>query len=81
VLHLVLKVATIRFWEKRTLEQRKFAMSPIVIEETVRILDRIVDLDSFRRWARSDEFPERGRFSFLDGELWIDRNSKLETRN
>jgi Uma2 family endonuclease len=29
-------------------------------------------LAGFRRWAISDEFPERGRISFLDGEIEID---------
>ncbi|MCY2992276.1 MAG: Uma2 family endonuclease [Planctomycetota bacterium] len=47
-------------------------MSTIVLEEQIRIPDRIVDLDSFRRWARSDDFPERGRFSHLQGEVWVD---------
>src|SRR5215831_5453391 len=47
-------------------------MSAIVIEETVRIPDQVRDLESFRHWVCSDEFPPRGRYSFLDGELWID---------
>jgi len=47
-------------------------MNPIVIAESMRIPDWVVDLDSFRRWAQSDEFPERGRFSHLKGELWVD---------
>jgi Uma2 family endonuclease len=29
-------------------------------------------LAGFRRWATSGEFPERGRISFLDGEIEID---------
>jgi Uma2 family endonuclease len=32
----------------------------------------VVDHDSYRRWARSDEFPEQGRFAFLNGTIWID---------
>jgi Uma2 family endonuclease len=32
----------------------------------------VVDHDSYRRWARSDEFPEQGRFAFLNGIIWID---------
>jgi len=47
-------------------------MSTIVFQEQVRIPDSIVDLDSFRQWAKSDEFPDRGRYSFLNGELWVD---------
>jgi Uma2 family endonuclease len=32
----------------------------------------VVDHDSYRRWARSSEFPEQGRFAFLNGTIWID---------
>ena len=32
----------------------------------------VVDHDSYRRWARSDEFPEEGRICFLNGEVWVD---------
>jgi len=32
----------------------------------------ITDLDSFRRWARSEAFPRRGRFVFFHNELWVD---------
>ena len=42
----------------------------------------IKDLDSFRRWAKSDAFPARGRFSFLDGLLWVDLSmEQLYTHN
>lgn len=47
-------------------------MSTIIFQEEVRIPFTVVDLDSFREWAKSDEFPERGRYSFLNGELWVD---------
>jgi Uma2 family endonuclease len=47
-------------------------MNDIVIEERVRIPEWVQDFESFRRWARSDEFPERGRFSHLAGQLWVD---------
>lgn len=47
-------------------------MSTIILQETMRIPDSVVDLDSFREWAKSDEFPERGRYSYLNGELWVD---------
>ncbi len=32
----------------------------------------VVDHDSFRRWFQSDEFPEEGRVSFLNGEVMLD---------
>jgi Uma2 family endonuclease len=42
------------------------------MEEIGQIPPDIVDLESFRRWARSDDFPEEGRFSYLRGKIWID---------
>jgi Uma2 family endonuclease len=44
----------------------------IVIGNAVRIPPEVVDQESFRRWAKSDEFPERARAAFLDGTLWVD---------
>ena len=39
-------------------------------------------LDGFRTWTLSAAFPERGQFSFLDGEVFIDMNpEELETHN
>jgi Uma2 family endonuclease len=32
----------------------------------------IYDHESFREWARSDDFPKEGRFAFLNGTLWAD---------
>jgi len=32
----------------------------------------VVDLESFCRWAVSDQYPERGRFSYLCGTIWVD---------
>ena len=29
-------------------------------------------MSTFRRWAKSDDFPDRGSYSFLNGELWVD---------
>lgn len=31
-----------------------------------------IDLDSFCRWAISEQRPERGQFSYLRGTIWID---------
>jgi Uma2 family endonuclease len=47
-------------------------MCPVVLHENVRIPAGVDELEAFRRWAKSDEFPERGRYSFLDGEVWVD---------
>ena len=47
-------------------------MSAIVINEQVRIPPWVADFDSFRHWACSEEFPEQGRLSHLNGEIWVD---------
>jgi Uma2 family endonuclease len=41
-------------------------------QETVQIPAGINDLDAFRRWAKSDDFPRCGRFAFLRGKVWVD---------
>ncbi len=57
-------------------------MSTIVIADQVRIPSWVNDLESFRRWARSDDYPERGWVSFLDGEIWVDTSmEQLFTHN
>lgn len=32
----------------------------------------ITDLASFRRWADSELYPSRGKYSFLQGQIWVD---------
>lgn len=44
----------------------------ILYEEAVHIPAYVVDLASFRRWAHSDEFPEHGKITFVEGEIIID---------
>jgi Uma2 family endonuclease len=46
--------------------------TPMAVNGEVRIPAEVSDLASFRRWVCSDQFPERGRFSYLAGELWVD---------
>src|SRR3954466_304636 len=45
---------------------------PVVVNGEAHIPAEVVDLASFRLWARSDRFPQRGRFSYLGGEVWAD---------
>jgi hypothetical protein len=48
-------------------------MSTVVVEnEVVHIPEGISDLDAFRSWADSEQFPESGRVCFLNGEVWAD---------
>lgn len=43
---------------------------------------RVVDLESFRRWSDDDDFPEKGRISFIKGEVWVDMSKEqLFTHN
>src|SRR4030095_12917664 len=56
-------------------------MSSIVISEQARIPPWVVDHDSFRRWIYSGEFPERGQFFHLNGELWVDLSMETLSHN
>ncbi len=47
-------------------------MSAVVIEETVRVPDWVKDLESFRRWYLSDDFPDSGVISYIQKEVWLD---------
>ncbi len=39
-------------------------------------------LEGFRAWAMSDEFPDRGRISYIDGQIVIDMSPEhLESHN
>ncbi len=48
------------------------ANCPVVIPGKLKIPGGITGLDSFRRWAHSDSFPEGVRIAFLDGTIWVD---------
>ena len=47
----------------------------------VRIPDRVLDLETFRRWAHSDEFPEKGHVAYLAGEVWVDMSKEQFSHN
>jgi hypothetical protein len=40
----------------------------ILEKEQIRVPTWVVDLESFRRWADADDFPEKGNIWFLKGE-------------
>ncbi|MEX0718739.1 MAG: Uma2 family endonuclease [Planctomycetaceae bacterium] len=44
--------------------------------EGVTIPAMVRDLRSFREWAHSDEFPERGSISYVRGEIIVDMNAE-----
>lgn len=45
-------------------------------DSAIVIPDWVADLESFRRWSDDDTFPESGRVSFLQGEVWIDMSKE-----
>jgi Uma2 family endonuclease len=48
-------------------------MPAIILNDALCIPGEVIDLDTFRTWVRSEEFPARGRFSFLDGQVWVEQ--------
>jgi Uma2 family endonuclease len=44
----------------------------ILINGQFHLPANLTDHDAFRRWARSEDCPEKGRFAFLDGVLLVD---------
>lgn len=44
--------------------------------ETIHVPVWVTDLESFRRWVRSDEVPESLPMFFLNGEVWIDMSKE-----
>jgi Uma2 family endonuclease len=52
-------------------------MTTVALDEgQVHIPNWVVDLQSFRRWADSDEFPQTGRIGYLKGEVWVDMSKE-----
>jgi Uma2 family endonuclease len=49
--------------------------------EALHIPDWVRDLASFRKWAKSDEFPSRGWYGHLDGQLWVDLSKERAAHN
>jgi Uma2 family endonuclease len=51
----------------------KFVRKSVInLEDKACIPPWVDDLESFRRWAWSDDFPECGTFAYLNGEIWVD---------
>ncbi len=46
--------------------------STVVFQGKVSLPPWVDDLESFRRWAYSDDFPTTGWFSYLGGVIWVD---------
>jgi Uma2 family endonuclease len=64
------------------LTQQQRGLQEIVINDRLRIPGWVRDLESFRRWATSDDYPRRGWFAYLHGNLWVDPSmEQLFTHN
>ena len=52
------------------------AIAPEVVDDGhIMVPVWVRDLESFRQWARSDEFPEEGRICWF-GQIWIDMSKE-----
>jgi Uma2 family endonuclease len=56
-------------------------MTEIVFSGAIRVPLWIQDLESFRRWCLSDEFPDQGNISFLNGQLWVDPSMERDVHS
>lgn len=50
-------------------------------DEAVQIPEWVRDLSAFRRWAKSEDFPQQGQYAFLDGRIWADPSMEREGHN
>jgi Uma2 family endonuclease len=44
----------------------------VILDEDLRIPAEVYTLEGFRRWTKSDDFPERGRIDYLNGVVEVD---------
>lgn len=51
---------------------REEAVDFLPYNDAISIPAYVRDFDSFCRWVISDDFPQRGRICYLNGEVWID---------
>ena len=50
-------------------------------DSSVNVPPWVINHESYRRWAMSDEFPDRGQISYLDGRLWVDLSMERAKHN
>src|SRR5437764_4915079 len=56
-------------------------MAEILIGGGIRVPSWVQDLDSFRRWTLSEEFPEEGEIAFLNDTIWVDPAMERDLHN
>lgn len=52
-----------------------------VLQDTIRIPDWAANLDGFRRWTKSDKYPDRGDYAYLNGDVWVDLSMETLLHN
>ena len=56
--------------------------SNVMIQDRIAIPGWVCDLESYRRWAHSESYPQSGWVSFLDGDIYADPDmEELLTHN
>jgi Uma2 family endonuclease len=64
--------------KRRAIERNGHARTAeIIINGNIHIPSRVIDHDSFRQWAFSKKYPQRARFAWLAGNLWVEVYSEL----
>ncbi len=56
-------------------------MKTIIFAEHLTVPESVHDHDSFRRWVTADDFPEKVRVSYLDGNIWVDLPMERHAHN
>jgi Uma2 family endonuclease len=44
----------------------------VLVADDIRVPGWVVDLNTYRQWARSEDYPKSGWVSFLDGDIFVD---------
>lgn len=66
----------------RVAKPEKQKIASICVDGSATIPSGLTDLQSFRAWTRSDAYPKRGDFCWLNGLLWADLSmEELYTHN
>ncbi len=54
----------------------------VLVADGIRVPGWVVDLETYREWARSEDYPQSAWVSFLDGAIFVDPNmEELFTHN
>ena len=53
----------------------------LILDDTICVPGQFATLDEFRRWTRSEDYPDRGLYEFLRGEVWVDLSMETLLHN